>query len=353
MKAKLQSQISGITPPSLELRPQIQQKLDFLTKPPGSLGQLEEMILWLGSCQNQVKPTARNKRIYVCAGDHGVTAEGVSPFPSSVTGQMVANMLAGGAAISVLSRQVQADLWLVDAGVDGDLEPHPRLIQAKIKKGSANLAQGPALSETEGIEALFLGMELAAQAKADGVELLGTGEMGIGNTTPATAIFCSLFDLDPMEITGAGTGLDPEGIAHKARVIQQALDLHLGEIKEPWDHLFRLGGLEIAALAGLCLGAAREQIPLIVDGFIATAAAAAAIAIEPQVKDWLLFSHQSAEQGHQKALASMGVTAILDLQLRLGEGTGAALVMGLLDSALALYNEMATFEGAGVDNRED
>ncbi len=353
MNPELSSFYSGAARPSSSSRTAVSNKLNQLTKPPGSLGQLEELVLWLGACQGTDQPQAKKKRILVAAGDHGVTQEGVSPYPSSVTGQMVENMLAGGAAISVLAKQAQAELILIDAGVADDLSPHPNLLIKKTKKGTANLAQGPAMSSTDCLAALQEGLALAATSKQEGVDILAIGEMGIGNSTPAAALYCSLLGLAPSEIAGRGTGLDDAGVLRKQQVIAKALALHQAQLRQPLDHLQRLGGFEIALLTGICLGAAKEGIPLVVDGFISAAAALVALKLEPQTKDWLLFSHSSAEGGHPKALRALGVKPLLHLDLRLGEGTGAALALLLLDQALALYEGMATFAGAGVDEQKE
>ncbi len=349
MENQLQELTHSITAPAGPVG-LVQGKLDQLTKPPGSLGELENLVLWLGNTQNTDSPKADKKQIYVFAGDHGITAEGVSPYPSEVTAQMVGNMLGGGAAISVLAKSVGADLTLVDLGVLSDLEPHGQLLIEKVKKGTANFAKEPAMTGVEALKAITVGFKVAAKAKTEGADLLGIGEMGIGNTTPATAIYANLLGLEPSEIAGAGTGLDAKGISHKAEVIAAALQLH--QPKSAFDCLAKVGGLEIAGLTGLCLGAAKEKIPLLVDGFIATAAALVAIRICPAAEKWLLFSHSSNEQGHKKVLKEMGVTALLDLQLRLGEGTGAALAMGLVNQALELYYGMASFAGAGVSDRD-
>ncbi|MDX2469537.1 MAG: nicotinate-nucleotide--dimethylbenzimidazole phosphoribosyltransferase [SAR324 cluster bacterium] len=349
MENQIQELTKSITVPTGPIA-QVQGNLDQLTKPPGSLGELENLVLWLGKCQNTETPKADKKQIYVFAGDHGVTAEGVSPYPSEVTAQMVGNMLSGGAAISVLAKSVGADLTLVDLGVLSDLEPHEQLLMEKVKKGTANFSKEPAMTDRETLQAIQVGFKVAKKAKSEGADLLGIGEMGIGNTTAATAIYANLLGLNPVDIAGAGTGLDAKGITHKAEIVISALELH--RPTTAFDCLAKVGGLEIAGLTGLCLGAAKEQIPLLVDGFIATAAALVAIKICPAAEGWLLFSHSSNEQGHKKVLAKMGVTTLLDLQLRLGEGTGAALAMGLTTQALELYYGMASFANAGVSDRE-
>ena len=260
-------ELTKITPPDEGILLEIQNHLDQLTKPPGSLGELEGLCLWLGRAQQTALPQARKKRVLLFAGDHGVTASGVSPYPSEVTGQMIANMLAGGAACSVLAKAVGAELQLVDVGVKTPLAPHPQLIQAKVAPGTANLALEPAMTQMQCVQALSLGWDLARKAKEEGVDLLGTGEMGIGNSTPAAALYCALLGLEADRVAGRGTGLNDGGLERKIMVIEQALQLHLPECDRPFETLRRLGGLEIAALTGCLLGAAANGLPVIVDGF--------------------------------------------------------------------------------------
>jgi nicotinate-nucleotide--dimethylbenzimidazole phosphoribosyltransferase len=307
-----------------------------LTKPPGSLGKLESIAVRLAAIQRTERPISLGRRVVVCAANHGVTAEGVSPYPAEVTAQMVANFSAGGAAINALARAAQAEVVVVDAGVS---------------RGTRNFAREAAMSDDEMRDALELGR--AAARSAEGVALLGLGEMGIGNTTAASAISSALTGLTPSQVTGKGTGLDEAGRRHKAEVIERALALHRLSKDEPLEILRTVGGLEIAALSGLCLEAAQRKVAIVVDGFIASAAFAVAAKLAPVVKDYAFFSHLSPEPGHRALLDFLGVEPILDLGLRLGEGTGAALAMPVLGAAVAAHNEMATFADAGVSDRPE
>lgn len=342
---------AAIKPVDAALFPKAQAHLDNLTKPRGSLGRLEELAARLFAIRGGQRPVVDPARIYVCAGDHGVAAEGVSLFPQEVTRQMVANFLAGGAGINVLADTAGIDLRVVDAGCLGEPFPaHPRFAGARVASGTANLAAGPAMSRQTCEKALLLGASLAAGAAAEGVMALGTGDMGIANTTPSTALFCAYLGLDPEAVTGPGTGLDADGVRRKAAVVAKALRLH-GEVVASGDAvaiLAALGGLEIACLAGLVLGAAANRLPIAVDGFISTAAYVAARAIVPAVADYAFISHASAEPGYAAITAALDQEPLLDLGLRLGEGTGAALALFLMRAGANVFNNMATFADAGV-----
>jgi nicotinate-nucleotide--dimethylbenzimidazole phosphoribosyltransferase len=347
--------IGRIAPVDPALRAPGQARLDSLTKPQGSLGRLEELALKMYMASGGDTPQADPARIYTVAGDHGVCAEGVSAFPVEVTRQMVLNFLAGGAGINVLAGTVGAELFVVNAGVAGDLfEPHPQLIQDRIGQGTANIAQGPAMSEADCERALLLGVELADRAHADGIRTLLTGDMGIGNTTPSTALYCAYLGLPPEQITGPGAGLGKEGVRRKIAVIERALAANADVVAggDPFAVLAALGGYEIATLAGLVLGAAKNRQMVLVDGFISTAAYAAAWKICPHVAEYAVLSHASAELGHKSAVAGMGLSPLLDLGFRLGEGTGAACALFLLRSAADIFNKMATFAEAGVSEGE-
>ncbi len=347
----LHQTLSAITPVTNVLDSAIQARLDDLTKPQGSLGKLESIAASYCAARDTTTPAMPQKRILCFGGDHGVVVEGISAFPPEVTPQMVMNMLSGGAAINVLARHADSDLLIVDMGVNDPLEAAPpTLRRCKIRQGTDNIAVGPAMSEDEAKTALEAGITLANEAAADGITLLGTGDMGIGNTTPSTALYCALLDCEPADITGRGTGLDDEGVKRKTTIVSQALHTNRGRLSTPLSTLAAVGGFEIAGIAGLILGGAAKRIPVVVDGFISTAGAVVAIAMCPAVKDYLLFSHMSREQGHAQILTKLDATPILDLGLRLGEGTGAALAMTIIDSAIKIYNEMATFSGAGVSN---
>ncbi len=344
--------LGAIEPVDRSLAEKGQAHLDNLTKPQGSLGRLEDLALQMFLVQEGQAPEADPMRIYTVAGDHGVNAEGVSLFPQEVTRQMVLNFLGGGAGINVLAETAGAQLYVVDAGsCGGTYDEHPNLIQEKIAPGTANLAQGPAMTDEQCLKALMLGVSLADRAHADGVKVLGTGDMGISNTTPSTALYCAYLGLDPESMTGPGTGLDKDGVAGKALVIRKGLAANKAAVEsgDPLKILAALGGLEIATLTGLILGGARNRQLICVDGFISTAAYAAAWKICPTVQDYCVISHASAEPGHITAVNAMGLDPLLSLGFRLGEGTGAACAMYLVRSAANMYNKMATFADAGVD----
>lgn len=342
-----------ITPIDRGIEPDIQAHLDDLTKPQGSLGRLEELARRYCLIRGTAKPVMGKKRIYCFAGDHGVAAEGVSAFPAEVTPQMVRNMLAGGAAINVLARHVDAELVVVDMGVNDLLEGAEGLCRRKVRPGTANIATGPAMSMDEASTAVLSGIELAGNAADDGVTLLGTGEMGIANTTPATALLSAYLDSPVESITGRGTGIDDKTLSHKTQVIQTALDVNRGLLTDPLAILAAVGGFEIAGICGLALGAAQHGLPVVVDGFISTAGAVAACAMNNDVRDYLYFSHMSQEQGHRCILDKLDARPALDLDMRLGEGTGAALAMSIIEAAVKLYNEMATFSSASVSDKDD
>lgn len=319
-----------------------------LTKPPGSLGRLEELAEQIAGITGVERPSLPRKAVVVMAGDHGVVAEGVSPYPREVTAQMVLNFLRGGAAINALARQAGASVVVVDVGVAADLPAHPRLQARKVRRGTANLAREPAMSEAEVLAALAVGIEvLAAEAEA-GLDLVATGEMGIGNTTSAAALAAAFTASPAALVTGRGTGVSDEALQRKIAVVERAVDLHTTVSREPLEVLRRLGGLEIAALAGLILAAAARRIPVVLDGFIAGAAALAAVALAPAARPYLIAGHRSQEVGHAVVLAHLGLRPLLDLDLRLGEGTGAVLAMHLIEGALRTHDEMATFAEAAV-----
>lgn len=356
MRKQLDSLILDITPVDESLRPKGQAHLDDLTKPQGSLGRLEELALRLFLIRGGTAPSVDPAVIFTCAGDHGVAAEGVSLFPQEVTRQMVQNLVNGGAGINVLARQAGAELIVVDAGsVGGTYPEHPRLVQAKVAPGTANMAKGPAMTMEQCIKALTLGANLAADAAGRGCRALGTGDMGIANTTPSTAMYCAYLGLSPQEITGPGTGLDVNGVSRKASVIARCLEVNRAAVEsgDPLAVLTALGGFEIACLTGLILGAAANKMAVLVDGFISTAACVAAMKLAPAVTDYCFFSHSSAEPGHQAVMNALGSKPVLDLELRLGEGTGAAMALMILRCAAAIFNEMATFSQAGISQSHE
>jgi nicotinate-nucleotide--dimethylbenzimidazole phosphoribosyltransferase len=323
-----------------------------LTKPPGSLGRLEEIANRLAAIQRSVTPVVTKKRIYVVAGDHGVTAEGVSAYPREVTAQMVDNFLRGGAAINVLGRAGGIEVRIVDAGVDADLSDGAGLIHAKLMRGTANFAVGPAMTRDEAEACLATGVGLAQSAANDGVNLLGIGEMGIGNTTAASAITSVLLKGDPESVTGRGTGVDDAGLAHKIAIIRRAVEINKPQADDAIDVLAKVGGAEIGVMTGIVLGAAANHLPVVADGFISTTAAALALTLQSNVRDYLFNGHRSAERGHAALIDYIGEQPLLDLSMRLGEGTGAALAMHVIDAAARLLTEMATFADAGVSNKE-
>ncbi len=325
-----------------------EQKQNNLTKPPGSLGRLEEMAIRLSAMQQTETPSLQNINIVVFAADHGVAEENVSAFPQAVTGEMVKNFSSGGAAISVLARELGATLQVINLGTVGQLDEMPGVIDQRLAPGTANFSQQPAMSQAQLAEAMMAGRETVLRAQHTGCDLFIAGDMGIANTTSATALACALMSCDADEIAGRGTGLDDAGLAHKTRVIQQCLDKYQLDASAPLAILQTLGGFEIAAMTAAYVHCAQLGMPALVDGFIASAAAMVAIAIEPQVKDWLFFAHASAEPGHQKMMQSLEVKPLLDLELRLGEASGAAVVVPLMRMACALHNNMATFAQAGV-----
>lgn len=319
-----------------------------LTKPRGSLGRLEQLAITLAGLQGCERPSVERLWIAIFAGDHGVVAEGVSPYPQAVTGQMLRNFASGGAAIAVLARQLQAELELIDLGCAVPLEPLPGLRQLHLGPGTANFVGGPAMTPEQGRGALQAGRDSVARAVAAGAQLYIGGEMGIGNTTSASALACVLLECPLGKLVGPGTGLDAAGVAHKAAVIERALALHGGQVGQPLESLLRLGGFEIAALAGAYLACAQEGLPVLVDGFICSVAALLAVRLNPSCRDWLLFAHRGAEPGHRHVLAALDAEPLLELGLCLGEGSGAALAVPLLQLACRLHGEMATFAEAAV-----
>ncbi|WP_404360155.1 nicotinate-nucleotide--dimethylbenzimidazole phosphoribosyltransferase [Methylotuvimicrobium sp. KM1] len=337
-----------IKPVDSELTDALQAKIDQKTKPLGSLGRLEALALRIGLIQNTLSPTLINPAIVIFAGDHGIAANGVSAYPQSVTAQMVANFLAGGAAISVFAKHNGLDLWIVDAGVNAKLSPHSKLIDAKIGKGTRNFLDAPAMTESECTQAIQAGADIVQERHRTGCNCIGFGEMGIGNTSSASLLMHCLTGLPLAQCVGRGTGLNEAQLGHKLSVLNQALAQH-PNIHDPLQVLAIFGGFEIAMMTGAYLKAAERGMLIVVDGFIAGCALLAAAKCHPEVLDYCVFSHVSDEQGHQALLDHFGAQALLDLELRLGEGSGAALAYPLIASAVAMLNEMASFAEAGVD----
>ena len=339
-----------IAPPSRGLQDALQAKIDQKTKPLGALGELEHLALRIGLIQQTLSPSLRKPLILVFAGDHGIAAEGVSAFPAEVTPQMVLNFLAGGAAINVFARTNGIELIVVDAGVNHVFQPHLSLIAAKVGMGTRNFLREPAMSAEQCGQALERGAEVVSQAALAGTNVIGFGEMGIANTSSA-AILASIASGAPLSAcVGRGTGLDDAGLEHKLGILQRAMDHH-GAAREPLAALAAFGGFEIAMMTGAMLRAAELQMVILIDGFIATAALATAARLHPAVLEYCVFTHRSNEQGHQLLLRHLNAKPLLDLGMRLGEGTGAAVAYPIVAAAVAFLNEMASFESAGVSEK--
>ncbi|MBI4715562.1 MAG: nicotinate-nucleotide--dimethylbenzimidazole phosphoribosyltransferase [Nitrospirae bacterium] len=347
----LEETLIKIQPVDRLLEENIQLRLDRLTKPRGSLGRLEELALRYGMAVGEGLPRIRKKVVYTFAGDHGVTAEGVSAYPREVTPQMVYNFLQGGAGVNVLARHVGAEVRVVDVGVDHDFGDLVGLHNRKVARGTRNMVHEPAMTREEALRAVEVGITLAKGAAREGVDLLGTGEMGIGNTTPSSAIVAVMTGEPVDRVTGRGTGIDEETHLRKVRVIASALNRHNPDPNDPLDILAKVGGLEIGGIAGLILGGAAHRIPVVLDGFIAWAGALLAAGWCSSVRDYLFASHLSVEEGHRAALERLSLKPLLDLDLRLGEGTGACLGIGLVEAGVRILTEMATFDEAGVSER--
>lgn len=322
-----------------------------LTKPPGALGYLEDVAVQLAAWQGVEQPSMESIHISIFAADHGVAEEGVSLFPQAVTAEMVRNFARGGAAISVLARRLDATLEVINLGTVSEVEPLESVRDERIAAGTANFAKQAAMSDAQCAAALQAGCNAALRAKQQSAHLFIGGEMGIANTTSASAIACALLAAEPALLTGPGTGLDAKGVTHKAQVIARALALHKANSMQPLDVLRSLGGFEIAGLAGAYIAAAQNGLPILVDGFISSVAALVAVRINPAVRDWLLFAHTSAEPGHQRVLAALDAQPMLELGMRLGEGSGAAVAVPILQLACSLHSGMSTFAEAGVSEQ--
>lgn len=344
-----QEAIHSIRPVSENWLGRARTRLDSLTKPRGSLGMLEELAARFVAIREEIPVSLPRKEIFVFVGDHDVVGEGVSAYPQEVTALMVKNFLAGGAGINVLARCVGAGVSVIDIGMKDTLADAPGLIMRNVRRGAGNLVAGPAMSVSEASTAINVGIEMAERACLDGSTLLGTGEMGIGNTTPSAAIFSSLLPADVRDVTGRGTGLDDQQMRRKVEIITRALHTHRASLGDPLHTLAAVGGLEIAGICGLCLGGALHRMAVVVDGFISGAGALVAMRLNPTVRDYLFFSHRSHEKGHRIFFEREGIRPILDLDLRLGEGTGAAIAMQVIEDALRIFNEMATFQEVGIE----
>lgn len=348
----LEGAIAAIRPPDAAVTADALARHDQLTKPRGSLGMLERLGVQLAAIQRRVTPVIREPLVVVAAGDHGIAAEGVSAFPQEVTEQMLLNFLAGGAAINVLARAAGARLILLDAGSRAEIDEQPGLRVRRIRRGTGNFAREPAMTRAEALAAIEFGLEVAAGETANGVDLIAVGEMGIANTTAASAIVAALTQRSPAEVTGRGTGVDDAAWRRKCEIIAAALDLHAPDSEDPISVLMAVGGFEIAALAGVMVGAASAGAPVLLDGFITGAAALIAARLAPAVQPYMIAAHRSVEPGHRIVLETLALEPLFDLGLRLGEGSGAALAIPIVRSAAAILSEMATFESASVSRSE-
>lgn len=343
----LEKKLKQIGPPDEDVMALTQERLDDLTKPPGSLGIMEEIARSIAGITGKVEPEIKHKTCILMAADHGVVEEGVSAYPSDVTAQMVLNFLNGGAAMNVLSRHIGAELVVADIGVASDLPDHPMLWKKKVSYGTANMAQGPAMTKEQALEAIEKGYELAFHYIDKGSDLIGTGEMGIGNTTASTALLVHFSGVPVKDVVGRGTGVDDERLQLKIRAIEGALQKNKPS-HDPLEALACIGGLEIAGLVGVFLACAVRRVPVLVDGFISAAAALVASRLHPNLRDFMLASHLSEEPGHRLMLELIGIRPVLHMKMRLGEGTGAALAMNIVEASLKILKEMATFSSAGV-----
>jgi len=321
---------------------------DTLTKPLGSLGRLEELSVKVAGIKGEPMPRLSRKAIVTMASDHGVAVEGVSAYPQEVTAQMVQNFLRGGAGINVLATYVGARVIVVDIGVTCTLEAHPALVSKKIAYGTQNMTQGPAMTREQAITSIEAGLEIVEKEVDKGLDIIGSGDMGIGNTTPSSAIAAVITGESVARVTGRGTGIDDRQLAHKVKVIERALSVNQPNPNDPIDVLSKVGGFEIGGLSGVILGAAARRVPIVIDGFISGAAALIATGLSPMVRDYLIASHVSVEIGHRAILDYLGLRPLFDLELRLGEGTGAALGIFLAEAAARVLTDMATFSEAGV-----
>lgn len=348
---KINHTIAAIKPLDGKAMAEAERRQNCLTKPPGSLGQLETLSIQVAGIKGNPRPQIIHKVIFTLAGDHGANQEGVSAYPSEVTSQMVYNFLRGSAGINVLARHVGARVVVADLGVVSILKQHPDLKYKKIAGGTRNMAQGPAMSRAEALCSIEAGIELVEEELKQGIDILGTGDMGIGNTTSSSAITAAITGAEVATITGRGTGLNDEGWQHKVKVIQKALEINRPEPHDPIDVLSKVGGFELGGIAGLILAGARYRIPVVIDGFISGAAALIAAGLSPSVKPYLIASHMSVERGHKIILEYLDLKPLLNLDLRLGEGTGAALGIFLAEASLKILDEMATFAEAGVSEK--
>jgi nicotinate-nucleotide--dimethylbenzimidazole phosphoribosyltransferase len=347
----LEKTLESIRPLDRSFEIEAQRRLDSLTKPQGSLGKLEELALRLAVIQGKIPPQLGRKVLYVFVADHGITEEGVSAYPKSVTAQMTYNFLCGGAAINVLARHCGVDVEVIDVGVDHEFCNAPTLRNCKVRRGTENFSRGAAMSRAEALNSIEVGIRLVAETALNSPFLLGSGEMGIGNTSSAAAVLCAVTGAAPRDVVGRGTGIDDATWERKVTAVERGLGINRPDPKDPLGVLAKVGGLEIGAMTGVILGAAALHIPMVLDGFISGAAALLAHRFCPQVRDVLFASHLSSETGHGLLLETVKLVPILELQMRLGEGTGACMLMGLMEAAVKIFGEMATFESAGIEKQ--
>lgn len=347
---KLEQTLQKIKPLYEDVMKKTQARLDDLTKPPGSLGVLEDIAKQIAGITGCVVPELPKKAAILMAGDHGIVREGVAPFPQEVTPQMVLNFVNGGAAMSVLTRHVNSKLYVVDVGVASDLPDVPNIIKKKVAYGTKNMAEGPAMTLEQAVQAIEVGIEITEMAIKKGAGIIAIGEMGIGNTSPSTAIIATYSKLPVKDVVGRGTGVDNDRLRIKIAAIEKALEINMPDPSRPLEVLAKIGGLEIAGLTGVILTCSANRIPVIIDGFISGAAAVIASEMAPLAKNYMLGSHLSEEPGHKVMLDFLDVKPMLIMNMRLGEGTGAALAMNLVDASLKILKEMATFSEAGVSS---
>lgn len=348
---KLSAVIDAIQAIDTAVHKKTQARLDNLTKPQGSLGKLEDLAKQVVAITGKDVPSLTNKVVFTLAGDHGVVAEGVSAFPQEVTPQMVYNFIRGGAGINVLARHAGARVVIADLGVACDLDTDPALIVKKVNYGTRNIAAGPAMSREEAIASLENGIALFEEEYEKGIDIIGTGDMGIGNTTPSSALTAVITGAAVGVVTGRGTGIADDALAHKQQVIEKSIALNNPDKNDPIDVLAKVGGFEIGGLAGVMLAAAAKRVPIIIDGFISGAAALIAYELKPEIKDYLIAAHSSVEQGHALVLQHLGCEPLLNFNLRLGEGTGAALAFPIVEASIKILTEMATFASAEVSEK--
>jgi nicotinate-nucleotide--dimethylbenzimidazole phosphoribosyltransferase len=349
----LEDILNGIKPLDEKAMAEARARQDTLTKPLGSLGRLEELSIRIAGITGNPMPDIERKAIVTMAADHGVAIEGVSAYPQEVTPQMVLNFLHGGAGINVLAKHVGAKVVIVDMGVASDMGNHPALTSRKIDYGTQNMTRGPAMTREQAVKSIEAGIEIVEKEVEEGLDIIGTGDMGIGNTTPSSAITAAITGEAAAKVTGRGTGLDDEQLANKVERIEMALSINRPDPNDALDVLSKVGGFEIGGLSGVILGAAAHRVPVVIDGFISGAAALIAAGLSPQVRDYLIASHMSVEIGHQAVLKELRLKPLLNLELRLGEGTGAALGISIAEAAVRILTGMATFAEAGVSQKEE